>query len=228
MQALLVADDHPLFRAALGATLQRLYPRAAIYEAGDMPEARTRLEERSEIELVLLDLHMPGSYGLAGLASLRNFYPTVATVIISANERADTIRRALSFGAQGYIPKRATPDEIDAALSAVARGELWAPPTAAGEPAAERTALPAMAKRLSRLTPQQHRVLELVAEGLLNKQIADRLDISERTIKAHVSAILEKLEVGNRTQAGIALRELAVPDPLQVAADEAESPSFED
>ncbi|GAB4184810.1 MAG: response regulator transcription factor [Wenzhouxiangellaceae bacterium] len=215
MQAILIADDHPLFRSALSGTLQRLYPQARILEAEDMPGACAMLEQHPELELVLLDLHMPGSYGFGGLMSLRNTFPTVATVMISANENPQTVQSALDFGAQGYILKRATPDQITAALAAVAEGIIWVPAEIACQLDRKQHVPSPMAAKLATLTPQQHRVLELVSEGLLNKQIADRLNIQERTIKAHVSAIFEKLEVRNRTQAGVALRELAVPDPDQ-------------
>lgn len=222
MQAILIADDHPLFRSALCGTLQRLYPQASILEAEDMPGTCAMLEKNPELELVLLDLHMPGSYGFGGLMSLRNTFPTVATVMISANENPRTVQSALDFGAQGYILKRATPDQIATALAAVAEGEIWVPPEIARQLDQQQHSPSPMAAKLATLTPQQHRVLELVAEGLLNKQIADRLNIQERTIKAHVSAIFEKLEVRNRTQAGVALRELAVPDPDQAVPDEQE------
>jgi len=215
MEQILIADDHPLFRTALRGSLQQIYPQARILEAADMPQTRDLLEQHRDCELVLLDLHMPGSYGFAGLVSLRNQFPAVATLIISANENPQTIRQALDFGAQGYVSKRSTPDEIATALQAVSRGQLWIPPAIARQLEGSRTAPPSIAQRLTLLTPQQHRVLELVAEGLLNKQIADRLNIQERTIKAHVSAILEKLEVRNRTQAGVALRQLDLGDPDQ-------------
>jgi len=214
MEQILIADDHPLFRAALRGSLQQTYPHAQILEAADMPQARSMLEQHRDCELVLLDLHMPGSYGFAGLMSLRNQFPAVATLIISANENPETIQQALDFGAQGYVSKRSSPQEIATALQAVSSGQLWIPPAIAQQLDSSRKP-PGIAQRLARLTPQQHRVLELVAEGLLNKQIADRLNIQERTIKAHVSAILEKLEVRNRTQAGVALRQLDIGDPDQ-------------
>lgn len=215
MEQILIADDHPLFRTALRGSLQQIYPQAGILEAADMPQTREVLEQHRDCELLLLDLHMPGSYGFAGLVSLRNQFPAVATLIISANENTQTIQQALDFGAQGYVSKRSTPEEIAAALQAVSRGQLWIPPAIARQLDGSRTAPPSIAQRLALLTPQQYRVLELVAEGLLNKQIADRLSIQERTIKAHVSAILEKLEVRNRTQAGMALRQLDIGDPNQ-------------
>ena len=215
MEQILIADDHPLFRAALRGSLQQIYPQALILEAGDMPQTRQMLEQQRDCELVLLDLHMPGSFGFAGLVSLRNQFPAVATLIISANENPETIQQALDFGAQGYVSKRSTPDEIAIALRAVSQGQLWIPPAIARQLGGSQHRPPSIAQRLALLTPQQHRVLELVAEGLLNKQIADRLNIQERTIKAHVSAILEKLEVRNRTQAGVALRRLDVGDPDQ-------------
>ncbi len=215
MNIILIADDHPLFRTALRGSLQHIYTHAVILEAGDMPETRRMLEQHPDCDLVLLDLHMPGSYGFAGLVSLRNQFPAVTTVMISANENPDTIQQALDFGAQGYVSKRSTPEQIAAALHAVSLGQIHIPAAIARQLDRNQHTPPSIAQRLALLTPQQHRVLELVAEGLLNKQIADRLNIQERTIKAHVSAILEKLQMRNRTQAGVALRQLGIADPDQ-------------
>jgi len=153
------------------------------------------LEAQPEIDLVLLDLHMPGNHGLAGLAAIRAQFPAVAVVLVSANEDPQVIRRALDHGAAGYIPKSAGLDEMREAIHAVLACEQWLPPALRG-PVERAGSLPGdadLAARLASLTPQQFRVLSLVAEGLLNKQIADRLDVQERTVKAHLSAIFEKL-----------------------------------
>src|SRR5690606_19015783 len=152
------------------------------------------LETRDDIDLVLLDLHMPGNHGLAGLAAIRARFPAVAVALVSANEDLDTVRRALDHGAAGYIPKSAGLDALRDAIRTVLACEQWLPPALRGA-VTRAPSSPAdtdLAARLASLTPQQFRVLSLVAEGLLNKQIADRLDIQERTVKAHLSVIFEK------------------------------------
>lgn len=212
---LLLADDHPLFRLALAQAVRAVAPEAAIAEVGSFDEARAWLAAQPDTDLVLLDLHMPGSHGLMGLATLRGEHPAVAVAMISAHDDPFTIRRALAYGAAGFISKRAGLDELCEALRAVLSAQSWLPPSLRGAVAATATAADdrALAARLSSLSPQQMRVLGLVADGLLNKQIADRLDVQERTVKAHLTAIFERLGVRNRTQAGVLLRSLALADP---------------
>ncbi len=221
MPTLLIADDHPLFRAALRGAAADAAADVATCEAESLDGVLALLESRHDIDLVLLDLHMPGNHGLAGLAAIRAQYPAVAVVLVSANEDPHTVRRALDHGAAGYIPKSAGLDELREAIRSVLACEQWLPPALRG--AVTRTqSSPAdadLAARLASLTPQQFRVLTLVAEGLLNKQIADRLDIQERTVKAHLSVIFEKLGARNRTQAGVILRELEIGDPSRQAPD---------
>ncbi|MCA0395160.1 MAG: response regulator transcription factor [Proteobacteria bacterium] len=221
MPTLLIADDHPLFRAALRGAAAEAAADVATCEAESLDGVLALLESRHDIDLVLLDLHMPGNHGLAGLAAIRAQYPAVAVVLVSANEDPHTVRRALDHGAAGYIPKSAGLDELREAIRSVLACEQWLPPALRG--AVTRTqSSPAdadLAARLASLTPQQFRVLTLVAEGLLNKQIADRLDIQERTVKAHLSVIFEKLGARNRTQAGVILRELEIGDPSRQAPD---------
>ncbi len=220
MPTLLIADDHPLFRAALRGAAAEAAADVATCEAESLEGVLALLESRDDIDLVLLDLHMPGNHGLAGLAAIRAQFPAVAVVLVSANEDPHTVRRALDHGAAGYIPKSAGLDELREAIRTVLACEQWLPPALRG--AVTRTqSSPAdadLAARLASLTPQQFRVLTLVAEGLLNKQIADRLDIQERTVKAHLSVIFEKLGARNRTQAGVILRELEIGDPSRQAA----------
>ena len=220
MPTLLIADDHPLFRAALRGAAAEAAADVATCEAESLDGVLALLESRHDIDLVLLDLHMPGNHGLAGLAAIRAQYPAVAVVLVSANEDPHTVRRALDHGAAGYIPKSAGLDELREAIRTVLACEQWLPPALRG--AVTRTqSSPAdadLAARLASLTPQQFRVLTLVAEGLLNKQIADRLDIQERTVKAHLSVIFEKLGARNRTQAGVILRELEIGDPSRQMA----------
>lgn len=215
MPRLLIVDDHPLYRLALAQAVRGVVDGVEVDEADSLEQARAALATQPDTDLVLLDLHMPDSHGLMGLAALRGEFPSVAVVMISAHDDPATIRRALAYGAAGFIPKRAAIDELQTALCAVLNCEEWLPPTLR----ADIDALPRsgedtdLAAKLAALTPQQFKVLTRVAEGRLNKQIADELGIQERTVKAHMSAIFEKLGVRNRTQAGVLLRSLALSDP---------------
>ena len=214
MPRLLIADDHPLFRAALRQAAAAVVGRD-IAEADTLPAAFEILEQDTAIELVLLDLHMPGANGLSGLAALRGQYPGVAVLVVSAHDTPAVIRRVLDHGAAGFISKSAGASRIDEAITAVLDGGEWVAPelaervrTEPGE-AGDRQ----LAARLASLTSQQFRVLGLLSRGLLNKQIADQLNIQERTVKAHVTAIFEKLGVRNRTQASNLLHSLDLSPP---------------
>lgn len=220
MPTLLIADDHPLFRAALRQAALEAVDDAQIQEAGSLDAVLSALETDGGIDLVLLDLHMPGNHGLAGLAAVRAQYPGVAVVVVSANDDPRVVRRALDHGAAGYLPKSAGLDELRDAIRAVLACEQWLPGPLRAAVARTRSDRndADLAARLASLSPQQFRVLTLVAQGLLNKQIADRLDVQERTVKAHLSAIFERLGVRNRTQASVVLRELELVDPARQMA----------
>jgi len=207
---ILIADDHPLFRAALRSAVTQAEPDALVVEVDDLAAALAQLDAEPETDLVLLDLHMRDSHGLTGLAALRAQFPAVAALVVSASEEVSVVRRALDHGAVGFVPKSAAPGDIVVAIRAVLDGERWVPPALARalDEAASDPADAALASRLSRLTGQQFRVLAQIGEGRLNKQIADSLGIQERTVKAHVSAIFEKLGVRNRTQASVVLQRL--------------------
>jgi DNA-binding NarL/FixJ family response regulator len=214
---LLIADDHPLFRLALTQALREVMGDARVEEAGSLAEARTVLAQHLDIDLILLDLHLPDSHGLMGLAALRAEHPDIAVAMISAHDDPHTIRRALAYGASAFIPKRSDMERLRTALRAVLDCQEYVPPelrdaVRASPPSTQdaRTAA-----NLASLTPQQFKVLTRVAEGQLNKQIAATLNISERTVKAHLSALFEKLGVRNRTQAGVLLRSLQLIDPAR-------------
>jgi DNA-binding NarL/FixJ family response regulator len=202
-----IADDHPLFRGALKQALAGLDNVSTILEAGDFEAAKTLVKENEDLDLVLLDLSMPGVSGLSGLISLRGIHPSAPMVVVSAHDDPQTIRRALDLGASGFISKSASMENIRAAISAVLAGDV-AVPTGIELGVELDAEISAIIRRMQSLTPQQTRVLSMLAEGLLNKQIAYELGVSEATIKAHVSAILQKLDVDSRTQAVIMLNKM--------------------
>lgn len=199
---ILIADDHPLFRDALKHALADGFDALDIDETGSLDGVRNALDEHDRYDLILLDLKMPGVQGFSGLMYLRAQYPAVPVVVVSASEDAQVIRTSLDFGASGFIPKSSGADQMRTALSKVMAGEIWVPPDLdlASNLDSESSQL---AAKLSTLTPQQVRVLMMLSQGLLNKQIAYELGVSEATVKAHVSAILQKLGVDSRTQAVI-------------------------
>jgi DNA-binding NarL/FixJ family response regulator len=213
---LVIADDHPLFRGALREAVSGLFARADIAEAGTLEEVSALLDRAADVDLILLDLTMPGVRGFSGLMYLRAQYPSVPVVIVSANDEPAVIRRCMDFGASGFIPKTLGVEAMRDAIAGVLKGGVWTPPdvdlNAVAD--AETTALLA---RLATLTPQQVRVLMMLSEGLLNKQIAYELGVSEATVKAHVSAILQKLGVESRTQAVIAAAKIEVGNWPQAA-----------
>lgn len=200
---LIIADDHPLFRGALRQAVSGVLASAVIDETGTFDELTALLERDADVDLILLDLSMPGIRGFSGLIYLRAQYPAVPVVIVSASDDVGTIRSSLDFGASGFIPKRFGVDTLGAAILKVMAGDVWIPADI-DMAAAVDSDMAKLRDRLVTLTPQQVRVLMMLSEGLLNKQIAYELSVSEATIKAHVSAILQKLGVESRTQAVIA------------------------
>ncbi|MAZ83428.1 MAG: DNA-binding response regulator [Hoeflea sp.] len=206
-QTFIIADDHPLFRGAMRQALEGTGEEAAIIEAGDLDHARKAAADHPDCDLILLDLTMPGVSGLSGLIAFRAEFPSLPVVVVSATDDSSTIRRALELGASGFISKSASIEEIRTGVRAVLEGDVYTPDgiDLGAEHDPEVTAL---IKRLNTLTPQQGRVLNMLAEGLLNKQIAYELSVSEATIKAHVSAVLQKLGVDSRTQAVIQLQKI--------------------
>jgi DNA-binding NarL/FixJ family response regulator len=201
---LLIADDHPLFRGALRQAVIGLFEQVDVAEAGSFEDVSEILDGGSrDVDLILLDLSMPGVRGFSGLMYLRAQYPSLPIVVVSANDDPAVIRRCMEFGASGFIPKTLGVEILRQAVGRVLQGEVWTPPDVdLGRDSDAETA--ATIARLSTLTPQQVRVLMMLSSGLLNKQIAYELGVSEATVKAHVSGILQKLGVESRTQAVIA------------------------
>lgn len=205
---ILIADDHPLFRSALHQALTLgLGDGVRLSEAASIAELEAQLNRTSDWDLVLLDLNMPGAYGFSGLVLLRGQYPQLPVVMISAQEDAAVVARSREFGASGFIPKSSSLETIQEAVRGVLDGDVWWPSNV--EDVAHVSAeAKAASEGLASLTPQQFRVLTMVCDGLLNKQIAYELSVSEATIKAHVTAIFRKLGVRTRTQAALLLQQM--------------------
>lgn len=203
----IVADDHPLFRVALKQAISQVVGEG-IAESATLDETLSLLEQYPDVEVVFLDLNMPGNQGLMGLSKLRNAYPDVLVVIVSAEESPRLISKAVELGSSGYIPKSAPLSLISEAAAQIMQGELWVPDDMAQGLSECVPQNHDFAKKLELLTPHQFTVLKMIADGLLNKQIAYELGVKETTIKQHASAILRKLELNNRTQASVLFKQM--------------------
>ncbi|WP_181700363.1 response regulator [Chthonobacter albigriseus] len=217
MTRFLIVDDHPLFREALQSVIQRDWPDAEIREAGSIDMAADLLSKGLSVDLALLDLSMPDVSGFDGLLKLRTSFPRLPIVVVSGLEDARIVREALSYGVAGFIPKSVRRDELGRAIGEVMAGNVYVPQgiQSAAEPVDPSRS--DLVLKLKTLTPQQVRVLKMLRQGLLNKQIAFELNVGETTVKAHVSEILRKLGVYSRTQAVI---EASRIDFEQVLADQ--------
>jgi DNA-binding NarL/FixJ family response regulator len=212
----IVADDHPMVRDALALALRGAFPNAEVALAGTLEEASAAIARRPDVDLVILDLDMPGMLGLTGVAALRASHPSAPLVIVSATRNPAAMRQVVEMGAAGFIPKSAPMEEIIASLRAVMRGEIILPPNAVDGALSPSDA--DLAACAARLTPQQHRVFALMAEGKPNKIIAYDMQIGEATVKAHVTEILRKMGVHSRTQVIVLAQRLALEPPLPGAA----------
>lgn len=195
---ILIADDHPLFRAALSYTLHASnhLPQLQIFECQTLADVHTQLESNADLDLVLLDLHMPGTTGFGGLVNLRSCFPAIPIVIISGDDSHGVVCRAEQLGAAGFISKALTPDQLQQAVTTVLAGGTWFDKASADKD----PELEDIAARVASLTPHQFRVFSMVSQGLLNKQIGYDLNVTEPTIKSHVTAIMRKLGVRKRTE----------------------------
>lgn len=200
----IIADDHPLVCAALTHALRAAMPSAQVLTASSLSAVESAVAEHPDLDLALLDLHMPGARGFSALLLLRGQRPELPIIVISSNDHPVTIARAQQFGAAGFLPKSAPLADILAAIAAVMVGETCFPRHCAARSDAEAK----LASKLAQLTPQQMRVLICVADGLLNKQIAHQLHLAENTVKVHVAAVLHKLGCHTRTHAALMAKRL--------------------
>lgn len=214
-QQIIIADDHPLFRAAVAQAVRQAVGTVDLVEADSIDSLQKALDNDSDVDLILLDLNMPGAHGFSGLAFLRGQYPAIPVVIVSGTEDIPVMRKAMVSGAAGFIPKSSSLETITHAIRSVLGGDLFWPSgvDASGEP----VPISEAESRLGTLTPQQFRVLGMLSEGLLNKQIAFELNVSEATVKAHMTALFKKLGVRSRTQAVIAVKEMEQASGLAVS-----------
>jgi DNA-binding NarL/FixJ family response regulator len=198
---IIIADDHPLFRNALFQSVHMAISGATLLEADSLTALMDLLNKDADPDLLLLDLKMPGANGMSGLIQLRNEFPDLPVVVISASEETSVISQVKRHGAFGFIPKSSDMRTLINALNQVLQGDPYFP-EGLNEALDDDNDL---AEKIASLTPQQYKVLTMLSDGLLNKQIAYELNVSEATIKAHMTAIFRKLRVNNRTQAVILL-----------------------
>ncbi|PIE42633.1 MAG: DNA-binding response regulator [Gammaproteobacteria bacterium] len=215
----IIADDHPLFRAALSDTLSRELNNVTLVEAADFNQLQSHAERYPNARLAVVDLHMPGAHGFSSLIFLTAHFPQIPVLMISANDSDDVVRRSADHGATGFLSKSSSADAIREAVNAVAKGQLCFPAhvdLSTSEVTDEESQI---AVALASLTPQQFRVATMLSQGLLNKQIAHELDVTEATIKAHITEIFKKIGVHSRTQAALALGKLDLASPVGPDSD---------
>ena len=213
-----IADDHPLFRTALKQAVVECMPGTLVKLFSKFFMLLHTVSLTPELEIIFLDLHMPGNDGFTGLTQLQNNYPDIVVIMVSSDETPEIMQKAINFGAAAFIPKSVDLSTIAKAINSVLEGDIWLPEnmplSADNKQVKEHKKL---AEQLAQLTPQQLTVLALIADGQLNKQIGYTLDIKENTVKKHVSAILLQLNINNRTQAGLAYQQLMLTPQENVA-----------
>ncbi|MDP5030124.1 MAG: response regulator transcription factor [Paraglaciecola sp.] len=200
MITLLVADDHPLYRDALRGALSKNIDELNLLEASNLDETVNCLTT-TEVDLLLFDLHMPGSSDLFGLIHIRKLFPDLPVAVISGLEDINIVAKVMQAGALGFVPKTSSAEQLAQAVRTMLAGDLWLPDSMPSGVTEMNEAFSQLAQQVSSLTPAQYKVLCLLRDGLLNKQIGYELEIAEATVKAHITAVFKKLNINNRTQA---------------------------
>lgn len=209
MAKFLIADDHPLFREAMVGALSPLFENINIVQSDSLDSTVQALQENDDFDLILLDLNMPGCNNFYGLIRVSQDFPDVPVAVVSASDSVEVVSKAMRLGAKGFIPKSTSTQTIADALKQIMLGNSWLPEGMLIDLEQESPEAN-IAKLVGELTPKQFQVLKLLQEGLLNKQIAFDLNITEATVKAHISAVFRKLEVHTRTQAVLLLSNLDI------------------
>ena len=212
MAKFLIADDHPLFREALVGALSPLFEDIEILQSDSLDSTLMTLHENPDIDLILLDLHMPGCENFYGLIRVTQDYPEIPVAVVSASDSIEVVSYVMSFGAKGFVPKSSPTLMIADALKTIMSGEIWLTEELKAQIAQIDGEELNLAQRIAELTPKQFQVLKLIHDGLLNKQTAHELNVTEATVKAHISAVFRKLEVNTRTQAVLLLKKLNLED----------------
>lgn len=213
MATLLIADDHPLYRDAVRGALINSFKQLELLEAADLNETVEMLHQNNHIDLLLLDLHMPGSGDLFGLIHIRKLFPDLPVAVISGLDDPDIISKVINLGAMGFVPKTTSAVQIAQAVTSMLEGDLWLPESYATDDVELDNEFAELALKVASLTPAQYKVLCYMRDGLLNKQIGYNLDIATATVKAHVTAIFKKLHINNRTQAVLIASRLQLAPP---------------
>jgi DNA-binding NarL/FixJ family response regulator len=208
MYKFLVADDHPLFRDALKSALSSCFNNVTFFESDSLDTTIAVLRKHRNISVIILDLTMPGCDNFYGLLRVKELYPTIPILVLSASDSPEVISQVMAFGAEGYIPKTSSTPTIKKAILAIMNGETWLSDDLADAITEVDTDAKDIATKLRELTPKQFQVLKLLKDGLMNKQIADKLNVTEATVKAHIGVIFKKLEVKTRTQIVLAVEKL--------------------
>jgi DNA-binding NarL/FixJ family response regulator len=223
LQRILIVDDHPIYSEALQAVIAAGMPAASVDTAASLGEALEHIRRNSNLDLVLLDLWLPDTHGFTGLIELRRLFPKLPIVVVSAFANHGVVHKAITCGAAGFIAKSASKGTLLQALGEVMAGGIALPADYVPPMQEDSRALATLTSRLSSLTRQQLRVLHMLCQGLLNKQIAHELEVGETTVKAHVSEILRKLSVNSRTQAVLEVSKLDLGAVLALYGGDVES-----
>ncbi len=208
MLKFLIADDHPLYREALIAALQTQFTGINYLESDSFVSTHNVLRQQRNVSLLLLDLNMPGCENFYGLLRIRQRFPELPIAVVSASDDINTISEVIKFGANAFIPKTTSTQDMVIAIRQVLDGHKWLPEGIQEQINAVDDDTVAIAQKVSELTPKQFQVLRLVKTGMSNKQISDTLNVTEATVKAHVSMLFKRLGVKSRTQILVALEKL--------------------
>ena len=214
MAKFLIADDHPLYREALVSALQLLFENVDVIQSDGLDSTLNALQQNSGCDLVLLDLNMPGCDNFYGLIRVTQDFPQIPVAVVSASDSVEVVSKVMSLGAKGFIPKTTATQTIANALKLIMHGNNWLPEGMQSRIEHIEHIKPIfdVARLVGELTPKQFQVLKLIQNGLLNKQIAFELNITEATVKAHISGVFRKLNVNTRTQAVLLLKNLDIPE----------------